>query len=82
MTDAQKTNIERWLEERWLGQAKCPAGHSDWAVAPTMSFMPGFAMTENGPKIVHENGFTFVPVTCTSCGYVALLDAKTINAGS
>ena len=78
MTDAQ-TPIERWLDERWHGQATCPAGHSDWSVAPTMSFMPGFAITEQGPKIVHENGFTFVVLTCAECGYVALIDAKSIK---
>ena len=81
MTDAQKTAIDQWLQERWMGKAKCPAGHADWAVASSLSFMPGFAITEQGPKIVHENGFTFQPVTCTTCGYVALLDVRTIAAG-
>ena len=80
MTDAQQSPIDRWLDERWHGQATCPAGHVEWSVAPTMSFMPGFAMTEQGPKIVHENGFTFVVLTCTECGYVALIDTKSIKA--
>lgn len=81
MNDAQKTTIERWLDEHWLGQAKCPAGHDGWSVAPNMSFMPGFTVGEGGPKIVHESGFTFVVLTCTTCGYVALLDTSTIGLG-
>ncbi len=79
MSEPQKTTIDRWLDEHWHGQATCPAGHGNWEVAPTMSFMPGFAITDGGPKIVHENGFTFVVLTCTECGYVALLDAKTVG---
>ncbi len=81
MTDAPETTVERWLEERWHGQAKCPAGHGDWRVAPSLSFMPGFAITEGGPQIVHEKGFTFVVLTCTECGYVALLNRQAIDAG-
>lgn len=79
MTEPQQSPIDRWLDERWHGRAACPAGHREWTVAPTMSFMPGFAVTEQGPKIVHENGFTFVVLTCTECGYVALIDAKSIT---
>ena len=79
LTDTQQTAVPSWLNEHWVGQAKCPAGHGTWAVAPTMSFMPGFAVTANGPKIVHEAGFTFVVLTCSECGYVALLDSKTIG---
>ena len=78
MPDTQEA-IERWLDEHWRGQARCPAGHGEWSLAPTMSFMPAFAVTEQGPKIVHENGFTFVVLTCTECGYVALLDGRTVG---
>jgi hypothetical protein len=79
MTD--ETTIERWLDERWFGQATCPAGHEDWVVAPNLSFMPGFATTESGPKIMHERGFTFVVLTCGQCGYVAFLDTRTVGQG-
>jgi len=82
MTDPQQNPIlERWLDEHWYGRATCPAGHGEWRLSPTMSFMPGFAVTESGPKIVHENGFTFVVLTCTDCGYVALIDSQSISAG-
>ena len=79
MTDAVQSPIDRWLDAHWHGQATCPAGHGQWTVEPTMSFMPGFALTEQGPKIVHENGFTFVVLTCSTCGYVALLNSKSIK---
>ena len=79
MTDTQRATIESWLSEHWTGQAKCPASHDDWSAAPNMSFMPGFEVTEAGPKIVHERGFRFVVMTCGTCAYVALLDTKTIG---
>ena len=79
MTEEQRTIVQRWLGEHWVGQATCPAGHSEWSVAPNMSFMPGFAVTEAGPKIVHEQGFRFVVLTCGRCGYVALLDGVTVG---
>ncbi len=79
VSETQKATIDGWLSKHWSGQAKCPAGHDDWAVNPTMSFMPGFVVSEAGPKIAHERGFTFVVLTCTECAYVALLDTKTIG---
>jgi hypothetical protein len=78
LSQIQRATVQSWLDQHWLGQAKCPAGHDDWSVAPSLSFMPGFATTPNGPKIVHEDGFTFVVLTCGDCGYVALLDTKKI----
>jgi hypothetical protein len=79
LSDDQKATVQDWLKKNWVGQAKCPAGHDDWSVAPNMSFMPGYAVTEAGPKIMHESGFTFVLLTCGQCGYVALLDGSTIG---
>ena len=79
VTENQRTTIESWLNEHWVGQAQCPAGHDAWSVNPTMSFMPGFVVGDAGPKIAHEHGFTFVVLTCTECAYVALLDTKTIG---
>jgi hypothetical protein len=79
LTDAQKTTIESWIADHWTGQSACPAGHDSWTVKPTLSFMPGFVVTEAGPKIAHELGFTFVVLTCSECAYVALLDTKTIG---
>ena len=79
LTETQQSTIETWLNEHWNGQAKCPAGHDVWSVSPTMSFMPGYVTSEAGPKIAHEHGFTFVVLTCSECGYVALLDTKTVG---
>ena len=79
LTENQRTTIEGWLNEHWAGQARCPAGHDAWSVAPTMSFMPGFVVSDAGPKIAHEHGFSFVVLTCTECAYVALLDSRTIG---
>ncbi len=79
VTENQRSTIEMWINQHWAEQAKCPAGHDSWSVAPTMSFMPGFVVSEAGPKIAHERGFTFVVLTCTECAYVALLDTKTIG---
>ena len=79
VTENQRSAIETWLNEHWAGQAKCPAGHDAWTVNPTMSFMPGFVVSDAGPKIAHERGFTFVVLTCSECAYVAFLDTKTIG---
>jgi hypothetical protein len=79
VTENLRSALETWLDEHWVGQATCPAGHDAWSVAPTMSFMPGFVVGDAGPKIAHERGFTFVVLTCTECAYVALLDTKTIG---
>lgn len=78
-TETQRATIETWLNEHWMGQATCPAGHDAWSVSPTMSFMPGFVVTEAGPKIAHDQGFTFVVLTCSECAYVAFLDSRTIG---
>ena len=79
MNDAQQMAIQRWLNEHWIGQAKCPAGHSEWALAPNMSFMPGYVVGPEGPKIAHDAGFTFVLLSCRECGYVALLDSGAVG---
>ncbi len=79
MTDAAQIRIDRWLDTRWHGRATCPAGHSAWTPAPNLSFMPGYEVTEQGPKIAHEKGFTFVVLTCDECGYVAFLNSQTIR---
>ena len=79
MNEPAQAAIESWLDDHWRGQATCPAGHDDWKVAENLSFMPGFVVAESGPKIAHDRGFTFVVLTCTQCGYVALLDTGTVG---
>ena len=79
-TDERATTIQRWLSANWDGKARCPAGHDDaWSVEDTMSFMPGLVTEETGPRIAHERGFRFVVLTCEKCGYVALLNARTLG---
>ena len=82
MNDTTQAAIDRWLDDKWRGQATCPAGHSEWAVAENLSFMPGFVVSEAGPKIAHDRGFTFVVLTCTTCGYVALVDTGAVGLSS
>jgi predicted nucleic-acid-binding Zn-ribbon protein len=79
-TDDQRTTVQQWLDAQWSGKARCPAGHdSSWGVEENMAFVPGFALGEGGPKIVHEKGFGFVVLTCAECGYAAFLDTKVIG---
>ena len=81
-TDAQTSTIKGWLDSHWIGKARCPAGHDDWSLESSMSFVPGFVSDEAGSRIVHENGFRFVVLTCEQCGYVAFLNTRTIGIGA
>jgi hypothetical protein len=78
-TEQQTTTIQRWLDANWSPTARCPAGHDAWAIEETMAFVPGFVKDEKGPRIAHEAGNRFVVLTCSTCGYVAFLNAKTVG---
>lgn len=50
VTDTQQATIEAWIGEHWAGKATCPAGHGAWSVNPTLSYMPGFVVSDAGPR--------------------------------
>ena len=80
LSEEQTTTIRRWLDEQWLGKARCPAGHDDaWVPGESMAFVPGFELNSNGSRIAHELGLRFIVQTCGRCGYVAFLDADTVG---
>jgi predicted RNA-binding Zn-ribbon protein involved in translation (DUF1610 family) len=74
LSDPQRQHLENWMRSKAIIQ--CPAcGDAQWQFAQAAYLR---ALIEQGePDLAEDKGV--VRISCGNCGYVMLLDAKTLG---
>ncbi len=79
MTTVTQEDIQKaiaWIDEHWKGQKACPiCTNTRWGIADTVGEVP--MMELNGD--LTGGVCPLVILTCQTCGYTLLLNAKVIG---
>jgi hypothetical protein len=74
LSDDQQEQVLRWLHEHWGEDPICPfCKGNDWGIADRV-----FGVMEGGPQGMFNlagASIPLVPVTCSTCGYTAMVNA-------
>lgn len=75
--DENTRKLWQWLDEKWPRNRRiCPiCDHKDWLVAPDVAFLA--SLKQKG--LFLGQGYPYVLVSCTNCGYTHLFNAMTMG---